>query len=231
MAVALAPITAEDIPAVADFLHDHLNQRVSAADWTRALLVPWQVTPPNHGFFLARRGRCGRRLPRLLLRSGEVDGRTEQFCNLGAWCVLESHRHQGLRLLTTLLKQKGYHFTDFSPSGNVVPLNRRLKFTDLDTTTALIPNLPLPPGWGGVRISERPDVLLARLSARSGGSTSTTGTRPRPGTWCSPRRGEHCYVVFRKDSRKHVRAFASVLYASDPGDVPPVRAPGGQLTC
>ena len=94
----------------------------------------------------------------------QVDGRPEQFCNLGAWCVLDGHRHQGIRLLTRLLAQKGYHFTDFSPSGNVVPLNRRLKFTDLDTTTTLVPNVPLPRRRGDARVTASPDALLDTLS-------------------------------------------------------------------
>ena len=58
----------------------------------------------------------------------EIDGRAERFCNLGAFCVREEHRFHSLRLLKALLAQDGYHFTDLSPSGNVVELNRRLKF-------------------------------------------------------------------------------------------------------
>ena len=68
----------------------------------------------------------------------------ERFCNLGAWCVLPEYRFHGLRLLKALLAQEGYHFTDLSPSGNVVGLNKRLGFEFLDTTTALVPNLPWP---------------------------------------------------------------------------------------
>ena len=215
MPVKLAPITAADIPAVAQFMHENLNTAVPASDWSRALTVPWQVAPPNHGYFLAEDGHVvGAYLAYYSDRP--VDGRVEKFCNLGAWCVLESHRHQGLRLLTTLLKQKGYHFTDFSPSGSVVPLNRRLKFTDLDTTTALIPNLPLPPGRGGVRVIGDPDVVRATLSddemevyldhRDAAAAQHLVITSP----------GDHCHVVFRKDARKHVRAFASILYVSNP---------------
>ena len=57
-----------------------------------------------------------------------IDGRVERFCNLGAWCVLPEHRFHALRLLKALLAQDGYHFTDLSPSGNVVGLNERLGF-------------------------------------------------------------------------------------------------------
>ena len=114
-------------------MHRNLNQKVPATAWARALQVPWQVTSPNHGFFLAQAGQVvGAYLAYYADR--QVAGAQLRLCNLGAWCVLDSHRHQGLRLLTTLLKQPGYEFTDFSPSGSVIPLNRKLKFTELDTT-------------------------------------------------------------------------------------------------
>lgn len=214
MPVKLAPITAADIPAVAQFMHANLNPDVPASDWSRALTVPWEVAPPNHGYFLAEDGQVvGAYLAYYSDRP--VDGRVESFCNLGAWCVLESHRHQGLRLLTTLLKQKGYHFTDFSPSGSVVPLNRRLKFTDLDTTTALIPNLPLPPGRG-VRIIDDPDVVRAMLSDDELEVYLDHRDAAAAKHLVISTPDDHCHVVFRKDARKNVRAFASILYVSNP---------------
>lgn len=214
MTVDLAPITAADIPNVASFMHENLNTKVPATDWSRALQVPWKVSPPNHGYFLAEDGRVvGAYLAYYSDR--EIGGDTLKFCNLGAWCVLESHRHQGLRLLTTLLKQKGYQFTDFSPSGSVVPLNRRLRFTDLDTTTALLPNLPVPPRRG-VRVSSSPDVLLDTLSEEELrlylDHRDTAAARHLVITTAH----DHCYVVLRRDTRKGVRAFASVLYVSNP---------------
>ncbi len=93
-----------------------------------------------------------------------IDGRTERFCNLGAWCVLEQYRLNGLKLLTSLLAQEGYHFTDLSPSGNVIGLNKRLGFQFLDTTTALVPNLPWPSVPGRCRIISDPEGISARLS-------------------------------------------------------------------
>jgi hypothetical protein len=212
--VKLAPITDGDIPAVARFMHENLNERVPESAWSRALQVPWTSSPPNHGYFLSDDGEVvGAYLAYYSER--EVAGRTEKFCNLGAWCVLESHRHQGLRLLTTLLKQKGYHFTDFSPSGSVVPLNRRLKFTDLDTTTALIPNLPLPPSRR-VRVTSSPEALLSSLEDEEKRLYLDHRETAAAGHLLLATPTEHCYVVFRRDTRKGVRAFASVLYASNP---------------
>ena len=120
--------------------------------------VPWKVEAPNHGFML----RDGQRVVGAYLAfysERVVAGQVEQFCNLGAWCVLPDFRFHSLRLLKALLAQDGYHFTDLSPSGSVVPLNARLEFRSLDTSTALVPNLPWPTVPRRTRISADPDVI------------------------------------------------------------------------
>jgi hypothetical protein len=215
VAAKLAPIAAADVPAVAQFMHTHLNPRVSATAWSTALHVPWRAEPPNHGFLLRDNGAVvGAYLAYYSDRL--IGGRQERFCNLGAWCVLEEYRSQGLRLLTSLLAQDGYHFTDFSPSGNVVALNRRLKFSDLDTTTALLPNLPTMPGRWRCRIAADPDVLATTL---------TGADRQIYLDHCATQAAKHvtissgdesCYVMFRKDTRKRMRVFASILHVSNP---------------
>ncbi|MEU6138160.1 hypothetical protein [Nocardioides sp. NPDC047086] len=213
MKAALSPITAEDLPAVSAFLHEQLNPRVQELEWTQALRVPWDVPQPNHGFFLAEAERVvGAYLAYYSDRKAGTE--TLQVCNLGAWCVLDSHRHQGLRLLTTLLKQPGYEFTDFSPSGNVIALNRKLKFTDLDTTTSLVPAAAVP--RRGVRVSSRPDVLDSVLQGEERELYADHRAAAAARHVVLSTGSEHCYVVARKDTRKGVRAFASVLYASNP---------------
>ncbi len=216
MGARLSAITSSDVPDVARFLTAHLNQRVPAERWSRALTVPWNVDQPNHGYLL--RADDGSTVGAYLAYYSQqrVDDRLEQFCNLGAWCVLEGHRAQGTRLLTRLLAQEGYHFTDFSPSGNVVALNRRLKFVDLDTTTDLVANTPLPTRPGAARVTGDPDALVAHLDGddlaiyrdhrRAAAARHLLLSTPR----------EHCYVVFRRDTRKRVRAFGSILHVSNP---------------
>jgi hypothetical protein len=213
VAAKLAPIAAADVPDVAQFMHTHLNPRVSATSWSRALDVPWRVDPPNHGFLLRDNGAVvGAYLAYYSDRL--IGGKQERFCNLGAWCVLEEYRSQGLRLLTSLLAQDGYHFTDFSPSGNVIELNRRLKFSELDTTTALLPNLPTMPGR--CRISADPDVLATTLSGADRQIyLDHRGTQAAKHVMIGSG-DESCYVMFRKDTRKRVRLFASILHVSNP---------------
>lgn len=215
MPVRVDAITAADLPGVGEFLHANLNERVTAEEWERAVQPPWKVAAPNHGFLL-RDGAAVVGVHLAFYSEREVDGRTENFCNLGAWCVHPDYRFHGARLLKALLAQDGYQFTDLSPSGSVPKINERLGFSYLDTTTALLPNLPWPsvPGRGGV--SSDPAVVEQRLPA-----DQLDIYRDHLGAAAARHvvlwRGERsCYVVFRRDRRKGLPLFASILYASDP---------------
>ena len=217
MAVRVTPITGADVNAVAGFLHAELNQRVPAAAWARAVDVPWRLKsggdPPNHGFMLVT--ETGEVVGAYLAFYSEriIDGQVERFCNLGAWCVREEHRFHSLRLLKALLAQDGYHFTDLSPSGNVVPINSRLKFEFLDTSTALVPNLPWP-GLPG-RVTSNPAVIERTLRGRDLEIYDDHRNCAAARHMVLRAGGEYCYVVFRKDRRKGLPLFASVLYVSD----------------
>ena len=112
-----------------------------------------------------------------------------------------------------MLAQDGYHFTDLSPSGNVVRLDERLHFTHLDTTTALSVNAsPLP---SRADVSSDPDVIEATLAdddrrvyldhretAAARHAVLVDGSRS-------------CYVMFRHDRRRGLPLFVSILHVSD----------------
>ena len=217
MSVALRPIDDADATRVGEFLHSRLNARVTAEHWARSLQVPWAVDKPNNGFMLLDGDRVvGVHLA--FYSEREIDGRIERFCNLGAFCVLPEYRFHSLRLLKALLAQEGYHFTDLSPSGSVVALNRRLKFRAFETDVALVPNLPWPSWPARDTISSDPDVIERTLTGRdlelyrdnAGGSA---------GRHLVLIRGhESCYVVFRKERKRRLPLplFANILHVSNP---------------
>jgi hypothetical protein len=138
------------------------------------------------------------------------------FCNLAAWCVLKSHRAEGLRLLRAMLAQKGYHFTDFSPTGSVVALNKRLGFVELDTTKVLVPNLPWPARARGVRLLTTPgeieDVLTGEDLTRFRDHREAAAARQLV---IVEDDGRTCHVIARRVTRKGLPFFASVLHVSD----------------
>jgi hypothetical protein len=215
MAVKVAPIALVDAQRVGGFLNAHLNPRVTADAWARSLVVPWEIEQSNAGFMLLDGDEIvGVHLA--FYSERVIDGRRERFCNLGAWCVREGHRFHSLRLLKALLAQDGYHFTDLSPSGNVVKLNERLKFRSLDTSAALIPNLPWPSLPRRDVISSDPALIERTLTGpalqlyrdHAGAAAARHVLLKRGSEWC--------YVVFRRDRRKDLPLFASILHVSDP---------------
>lgn len=213
--VDLAPIADDDVGAVAAFLHQHLNSRLSAAAWEHCAVPPWSGDAPNHGFLLRQGGAVvGAYLAFYSERT--VDDERRRICNLAAWCVLDEHRSHGVRLVRAMLRQRGYDFVDLSPSGNVVDLNSRLGFSFLDTETSLVPNLPLP-SRRGVRVISRPGAIEQALAGRD-----LEVYRDHRGTAAALHfvvrvDGDICYVVARRDRRKGLPVFASLLHVSDPG--------------
>jgi hypothetical protein len=213
MTIELTPITDVDVPAVADFLHVNHNDRVPWALSCSA--VPWKVDAPNHGFML----RDGQRIVGTLLALYSerlVAGQVERFCNMGSWCVLPAYRSRSMSLLKALLAQEGYHFTVLSPDDGPREILAWLRFRFLDTSAALIPNLPWPTLPGRTRISADPGVIertlagaeleLYRDHARALASRHLVVIRG----------GDSCYVVFREFRYKGVPVFAMVLHVSNP---------------
>lgn len=205
----------QDVPAVAEFLSTHMNERVPAERWASAVTVPWPGGQPNAGFMLADGDAVvGAHLAFYSERT--IAGRRERFCNLAAWCVLPDYRLQSVGLLKALLSQSGYHFTDLSPSGSVVGINRRLGFRHLDVSTRWIPHLPRPTWPDGGEIITDPVRIEACLTGRD-----LRLFRDHAETQASHhavlRRGaEVCYVIFRHEQWKRLSRFASLLYVSNP---------------
>lgn len=207
------PIGSSDIPDVADFLHATMGSKTSAADWRHSMSAPWDVEQPNHGFHMRADGRVvGAYLA--LYSERVIDGQVRRICNLAAWSVAEPHRATGLRLLRALLRQKGFTFTDLTPNPNVVTLNSRLGFAALDTTTALVVNVPLPLWSRGVRVLDRPAQIESVLSGadseiyRDHMRTAARHAVITDGV-------DHCYVIYRREWYKHLPLFATVLFVGN----------------
>lgn len=224
-AIELRPILAEDADAVAEFLHSHLNQNVSAAQWRALFDPPWRAEAPNHGFQLrTATGIVG--VYAAVYSDREIDGELRHFCNLAAFCVLDSHRLHSLRLLRALTGQKGFEFTDLSPSGNVVALNERLGFVQLDTATMLLANLPAFPR-PGVTVTSDPSVIASVLTGQDAQVyTDHRDAQAARHSVCVAG-DSYGYVITRKDRRKGLPLFSTVLYAG--GDIELVRRAWPQI--
>jgi hypothetical protein len=214
--VEVKPITDADIRAVAEFLRNDMGSGVSVADWHRAMSPPWNVEQPNHGF-LMREGRRVVGAYLALYSERVIDGRPRRICNLGTWCVADEHRASGLRLQRSLLRQRGYTFTDLTPNPTVVALNGRLGFVTLNTARALIPNMPWPVRSRGVRVVDDPQKIDRLLAGRDQAIYRDHATTAAHHVVLS-KGDQSCYVMFRRDLGRFKRFpyFASVLYVGNP---------------
>lgn len=211
--VELSAIGQDDIRAVAQFMHRHLNTSVSAASWAAGMKTSWLPEPPNRGFMLTKSGEVvGANLAFYSERTKA--GGTHRVCNLGALCVLPAERRHTVRLMRALLRQPGFEFTDLSPSGSVVELNRRLRFTELDTSTRLVVNTgPLTSrhgrviaDLGAIERSLRGDDLKYFQDHRSSAAVHHLMLLVGDQT---------CYIMVRKDRRKKLPLFVSFIYVSN----------------
>jgi hypothetical protein len=215
--VEVAPITKANIPEVADFLHSEIGPEVSAADWRRAMTTTWDFVQPNYGYLLRENGRLvGAHLA--LYSERTIDGRSHRICNLGTWCVAEEHRAAGLRLLRTLLRQKGYTFTDLTPNRKIVALNARLGFAHLDTTRSMAPNIPWPAWSRRVRVVDTPKGIEDLLHGRDQTIYRDHAQAAAAHHVVLVAGERSCYVMFRLDYGRIKRrpTFASILHVGDP---------------
>jgi hypothetical protein len=212
MGVEIRPVTGADIADVAAFLRAHMNPQDS---WAQVCVPLWKVDAPNHGFLL----RDGQRIVGVQLAFYSerlVAGRTERFCNLAAWCVLPDYRFHSLRLLTTSLAQDGYHFTSFTPIERTRAILTKLKFRPLDTSAALIPNLPWPTLPGRTMVSAKPDVIEQTLAGPELELYRDHAQTLAARHLVLVRGQDSCYVMYR-EARSRGLSYAVLLHVSNPG--------------
>lgn len=214
----MRPIEDADADVVGRFLHENLNSRVPASAWEAVITPPWPNAGPNHGFLLAEADGVVVGVYVAIYSDRKAADGSRPLCNLGAFCVLEAHRGSSLRLIRAVLSQKGFDFTDLSPSGNVVALNERLGFRHLDTATRLVVNLPRPPKRG-IAVSADQAVLRRVLRGRDAVVHSDHVAAAAARHVLAQSGQEYAYLVFRRDRRKGLPLFATPLYVGGDPDV------------
>ncbi|WP_157719759.1 hypothetical protein [Microlunatus sagamiharensis] len=214
--LSVRPIEPADVERVAAFLARTMPAGPPARTWARAARAPWGTDQPNHGFLLEHGGDVvGANLAfysERVLSTG-----AQRFCNLAALSVLPEHRASAVRLARALLAQPGHAFTDLSPSGQVVDIDRRLGFRPLDTTTAFGVNRPGGRAPRGVRVVTGADAIDGLLEDPRERQVLADHRDALAARHLLVVRGERqCYVLYRRDTRKRLRCFATLLHVSDP---------------
>ena len=215
-AVRVVPIAAEHLDDVGRFLHENLNRRFSAERWKQSITHPWSAAAPNHGMQLLDGDRivgvfCA------VYSDQVINGRVEHFCNPHSWCVLESHRRQGIGLILQLVRQKGWHFTMFTPNPKVTEVFRGLKFKDLASGLWVSLNVPSLQRWMPGRFATSDP---ARIGTLLGDRARQEFEAHRHIPWLNfvafGTAEAACLVIYKPTHWKRTRC-AWLMHVSDPG--------------
>lgn len=216
MTAAVTPIAAADIAEVGRFLHENLNSKIPADTWIASFAHAWAESPPNHGMQLRDDGRlvgvfCA------IYSDQWIDGRLERFCNPHSWCVLNEYRGQSIGLILPLLKQRGYHFTMYTPNPKVAEVFRGLKFRNLSDGLLYFPNLPRLRAMGRDEFVEAdPGRIPARLPDHMRRDFEQHRDIPWLRFVAFGRDDDPCLVAYKPDSVKGIPC-ARLLHVSDTG--------------
>ena len=135
---------------------------------------------------------------------------------MGTWYVLPEFRSHSIRLIKALLAQDSYHFTALTPSPKVVPIHTRLGFHPLDTSAALIPNLPWPTPPGRTTISIDPDVIESTLAGVELELYRDHAQALAVRHLVLLRGPDSCYVMYRPTTVKKAVPVAVIVHVSNP---------------
>ncbi|NOQ64427.1 MAG: hypothetical protein GQ582_07935 [Methyloprofundus sp.] len=139
--VLLSAIGANDIVDAANFLHLNMIKKFSPQEWQRVLKLGWIDPLPNHGFMLKHEDQIVGVLC-TIYSTQLVNNKVEQFCGPHTWCVLPDYRKKSIQLVLAAIKQKGFHFTMFTPNERALEIFSFLKFKPLGNHTISLLNLP-----------------------------------------------------------------------------------------
>jgi hypothetical protein len=116
----------------------------------RAFRRKWHPSKPNNGFLL-RDGATLVGAFGAIYSLQIIRGKTESFCNMTNWYVNDSYRNYSMALFFALVRQEGFHFTNFTPNSTAVQLLEKAGFKPLSSELTGVLNLtaPLKFGRGG----------------------------------------------------------------------------------
>jgi hypothetical protein len=217
----LEPIRDEDLLELCRFLNENLSDRIPPETWARAFQTGWSADKPNNGFLVRAEAPAGGEADAkgpivgaigAIYADVPLGGRSERFCNITSWCVLDAYRSQSMRLAMAVVSQPGYHFTDLTPTEVVAGSLRFLKFRPLDTTMTVLPNLP---GYRpGVRVLSDPDAIAATLEGDAARIYADHKGFPWLRHLAVGRPGAYCHVIYKPGTLKRLPS-AFVLAVSD----------------
>lgn len=136
----------EDLEEVCAFWQSNFRSKCSLDIWRDAFLRRWHPHKPNNGFLLRDGGRLVGTFGAIYSQQ-IIRGKSESFCNMVNWYVHDSYRNYSMALLFALTRQKGFHFTNFTPSPTAVQVLENMGFRPLPLDVTAVPNIVTPRGF------------------------------------------------------------------------------------
>ena len=197
----------------AQFLHVNLQVSRTQDAWITGLRHHWLDNQPNYGFVLRQSGQIVGGIGAYYVQR-YLNGQLLKFCNITSWCVLDEFRQHSMRLALTLLNQRDFCFTDFSPSKVVGNTLRFLNFKELDERVAVILNIPFG-AYRDMKVIDLPSQIQSELHGNALKIFLDHSVFPWlehlligcPGNWC--------HVIYKRRRFKKTPS-ATILYLSDP---------------
>ncbi|MDQ3363869.1 MAG: GNAT family N-acetyltransferase [Myxococcota bacterium] len=212
----IRPATPADLPALAVYLAAALGGEGGAERYTRYLEYKWLPDKPDLGVLIEDAGRI-RGCIGAIYADRQLGGRQVRCCNLTSIAVDESHRKLTLQLFSALLRRRDVTFTCFSASDRIAKILDFFKFTHRPSDRVIVTPVS---GLAGVRhlaktrVVTRPEELDRELDVPER-QLSRDHRAYRCGQLLLVHGDRRCFVITGRRGRGR-RAFADVLYASDP---------------
>lgn len=214
-ATQILPIQAQDLADVGNFLHQNLAQRIQPQAWAQSLTQGWASSQPNHGMHLRHEGRVVGVLC-AVYSDQIIDGHTERFCNPHSWMVLEPFRSHSLGLVLQLIRQRGYHFTMFTPNPKVAQVFIGLRFRMLDDSLLYFPNFPSGKALLPAAVIEyRRECMASVLTGTALADFQAHQHLPWLEFVAFGRPGDTCLAIYKRTRWKKMPC-AALAYVSDP---------------
>ncbi len=209
----ITSIQAGDIEDVAQFMHVNMNDKFTADTWARTLKSSWVEDIPNYGFMLKNKNQDVVGVLCALYSQQEFNGRIEQMCNPHSWCVLPEYRTKSVQLVLGVIRQKGYHFTMFTPNKSGLEIFAYLRFKPLENEISTLLNIPkLTPNKLSF-IDDSP-TALACLSARDRVIYKDHLKYPWLDRIVFGSKGKFGFILFKQQKFKKLNSI-NIIFVSD----------------
>ena len=212
-ATVLTAIGKDDLDEVALFLHRHMNDSFSQAEWKRGISQTWMSEVPNYGYMLKSDAQIVGVLCAIYSEQS-IAGSLKRFCNPHSWCVLADFRKRSIELVLALIRQKNYTFTMFSPNKDGLEIFKYLKFQPLDNRILILLNLPSAHGSGKViEFQDKQQIkrYLPELAARH---YLDHMQFPWLNFLCFRNKNQYGFLIYKRYRFKKL-ASAWIMYISD----------------